>query len=103
MLAKQISRISLSIVSEMTENPTAKYVKFWFRATLLIILGRSSVIGPVARILAALEIMQLFRVRVISVKKKGSAEILTIPQRYHPFAQQEPFLMVTRLHIPMAQ
>jgi len=54
MLSKRISRFSLSIVSEMTENPTAKFVKFWFRATLLINLGRSSVVGRVARILAAL-------------------------------------------------
>ena len=54
MLSKRISRIGLSIVSEMTENATAKYVKFWFRATMLINFGRSSVIVPVARILAAL-------------------------------------------------
>jgi len=31
-----VSSIGLFIVSEMTENPTAKYEKFWFRATLLI-------------------------------------------------------------------
>ena len=71
MLSKRISSIGLSFVSEITENPTAKYVKFWFRATLLINFGRSSVIVLVARNLAMLEIMQLF----ISVKKKVSTEI----------------------------
>ena len=59
---KRISSISLSFVSEMTENATAKYVKFWFRATLLINFGRSgsSVIVSVACNLAVLQIMQLF-------------------------------------------
>ena len=75
MLCKRISSISLSIVSEMTENPTAKYVKFWFRATLLINFGRSSVIVSVVRNLAVLQIMHLFRIRVILVKKKVSTEI----------------------------
>ena len=75
MLSKRISSISLSIVSEMTENPTAEYVKFWFRATLLINFGRSSVNVLVACNLAVLQSMQLFRTRVISVKKKVSTEI----------------------------
>ena len=34
MLSKRISGIRLLIVSEMTDNPTAKYVKFWFCVTL---------------------------------------------------------------------
>ena len=34
------SSIGMFIVSEMTENPTAKYEKFWFRASLLINFGR---------------------------------------------------------------
>ena len=48
----------------MTENPTAKYEKFWFRASLLIItFERASVVVSVAPInLAVLEIMQVFRI-----------------------------------------
>ena len=38
MLSKRISSIISLIVSEMTENPTAKYVKFLFCATLLILI-----------------------------------------------------------------
>ena len=75
MLSKRISSISLFIVSEMTENPTAECVKFWFRATLLINLGCSSVNVLVACNLAVLQIMQLFRITLISVKKKVSTEI----------------------------
>ena len=44
MLSKRISSIGMFIVSEMTENPTTKYVKYWFRATLLINFGRSGII-----------------------------------------------------------
>ena len=62
MLSKPISSISLSIVSEMTKKSTAKYVKFWFCATLLINFGRSSVIVSVARNLAVLQIMHFFRI-----------------------------------------
>ena len=75
MLSKQILSISLSIVSEMTENPTAKYVKFCFRATLLIDFRRSSVIVSVVCKLAVLQFMHLFRISVISVKKKVATEI----------------------------
>ena len=42
------------IVSEMTENPTAKYEKFWFRASLLINCGCASVVVSVAPNLAVL-------------------------------------------------
>ena len=38
MLSKQISSISSLIISEMTENPTAKDVKFLFCATMLILI-----------------------------------------------------------------
>ena len=61
------SSIGMFIVSEMTENPTAKYEKFWFRASLLINFGLTSVIFSVARNLAVLH--------VISVKKNVSTEI----------------------------
>ena len=51
------------IVSEMTENPTAKYEKFWFRASLLINFGHARVVVSVAPLnLAVLQIMQVFRV-----------------------------------------
>ena len=51
------------IVSEMTENPTTKYEKFWFRASLLINFGRASVVISVAPLnLAVLQIMQVFRI-----------------------------------------
>ena len=50
MLSKRISSISLFIMSEMTENPMAKYAKFWFHATEMINFGRSCVIVSVARI-----------------------------------------------------
>ena len=43
MLSKRISSIGLFIMSEMTENPTMKNVKFWFCATLLISPGHASV------------------------------------------------------------
>ena len=57
------SRIGIFIVSEMTENPTAKYEKFWFWARLLINFGRASVVVSVALInLAVLQIMQVFRI-----------------------------------------
>ena len=57
------SSIGMFIVSEMTENPTAKYEKFWFRASLLINFGRASVVVPVAPInLTVLQIMQVFRI-----------------------------------------
>ena len=56
------SSIGMFIVSEMTENPTAKYEKFWFRASLLI-NGRASVVVSVAPInLTVLQIMQVFRI-----------------------------------------
>ena len=44
MLSKRISSIGIFIVSEMTENPTAKYEKFWFPASLLINCGFESVV-----------------------------------------------------------
>ena len=54
------SSIGMFIVSEMTENPTAKYEKF--RASLLI-NGRASVVVSVAPInLTVLQIMQVFRI-----------------------------------------
>ena len=57
------SSIGMFIVSEMTENPTAKYEKFWFRASLLINFGRASVVVSVAPInLTVLQIMQVFRI-----------------------------------------
>ena len=33
MLSKRISSFSLFVVREMKENPTAKYIKFWFCVT----------------------------------------------------------------------
>ena len=33
MLSKRISRFSKFVFSEMKENPTAKYIKFWFCVT----------------------------------------------------------------------
>ena len=48
MLSKRISSIGMFIVSEMTENPTAKYEKVWFRASLLINCGFESVVISVA-------------------------------------------------------
>ena len=54
MLSKRISSIGMFIVSEMTENPTAKYEKFWFRASLLINCGFESVVISVAHNLAVL-------------------------------------------------
>ena len=33
MLSKRISSLSQFVVSEMKENPTAKYIKFWFFVT----------------------------------------------------------------------
>ena len=60
----------------MKENPTAKYVKFWFRATLLINFERASVIVTVDPYLAMLQIMHVFfGFRVISVKNNMSTEI----------------------------
>ena len=51
------------IVSEMTENPMAKYEKFWFRVSLSINFGCASVVVSVAPInLAVLQIMQVFRI-----------------------------------------
>ena len=47
----------------MTEKPTAKYEKFWFRASLLINFGRASVVVSIAPInLTVLQIMQVFRI-----------------------------------------
>ena len=65
------------IVSEMTENPTAKYEKFLFHASLLINFGCTSVVVSIAPInLAVLQIMQVFfGFSVISVKKDVSTEI----------------------------
>ena len=54
MLSKRISSIGMFIVSEMTENPTAKYEKFWCRASLLINCGFESVVVSVAPNLAVL-------------------------------------------------
>ena len=71
MLSNRISSIGLFIVSEMTENQTEKYVKFWFRATLLINSVRASVIVSVALNLAVLQITAVcnfFGFSVISVK-----------------------------------
>ena len=62
MISKNISSISFFIVSKMTENPMAKYVKFWFHATLLINFGCSSVIVSVACNLAVLQIMHSFQI-----------------------------------------
>ena len=57
------SSVGTFIVSEMTENSTAKYEKFWFRASLLINFGRASVVVSVAPLnLAVLQIMQVFRI-----------------------------------------
>ena len=57
------SSISMFIVSEMTENPKAKYEKCWFCASLLINFGGASVVFSVAPItLAVLQIMQVFRI-----------------------------------------
>ena len=57
------SSIGMFIVSEMTENLTAKFEKFWFRASLSSNFGRASVVVSVAPInLAVLQIMQLFRI-----------------------------------------
>ena len=54
------SSIGMFIMREMTENPTTKYEKFWFHASLLI---RTSVVVSVAPInLAMLQIMQVFRI-----------------------------------------
>ena len=63
MLSKQISSIDMFIMSEMTQNPTTKYVIFWFCATLLINFGRESVIILGAPNLAVLQIMQVFRIQ----------------------------------------
>ena len=46
----------------MTENPTAKYEKFWFRASLLINFERASVVVSVAPNLAVLKSMQVFQI-----------------------------------------
>ena len=54
MLSKRIPSIGMFIVSEMTENPTAKYENFWFRASLLINCGFESVVFSVAPNLAVL-------------------------------------------------
>ena len=56
------SSIGMFIVSEMTENPTAKYEKFWFRASLLINFRLTSVVFSVAPNLAVLQITQVFRI-----------------------------------------
>ena len=57
------SSIGMFIVSEMTENPTAKYEKFWFRASLLINFRSAGVVVSVAPMnLAVLQIMQVFRI-----------------------------------------
>ena len=77
MLSKRVSSIGLFTVSDMTGKPTAKYVKFWFRITLLINFGRSRVIVSVARNLAVLQhaLCNFFGFSVISVKKNVSTEI----------------------------
>ena len=54
MLSKRISSIGMFIVNEMTENLTAKYEKFWFRASLLINCGFESFVVSVAPNLAVL-------------------------------------------------
>jgi len=57
------SSIGTFIVSEMTENPTTKYEKFCFCASLLINFGRASAVVSVAPInLAVLQIMQVFQI-----------------------------------------
>ena len=68
MLSKRISSISLFIMGEMTENRTAKYVKFWFRATPLINFRRSSVIVSVARNLAVLQMMYFSNLVLFQLK-----------------------------------
>ena len=77
MLSKHISSITLFIVSEMTENPTAKYANFWCRVTQLINFRRSSVIVSVARIKlgCVANYAFFFGSSVISVEKNVSKEI----------------------------
>ena len=76
MRSMRISSIGLFIVIEMAENPTAKYVKFWFRATLLINFVRASVIVSVGSILAVLQILgKVFGFSVTLVKENVSTEI----------------------------
>ena len=53
----------------MTENPTAKYVRFWFRATLLINFGCSSIIILVACNLAVLKIMNFSDLVLFQLKR----------------------------------
>ena len=61
---KANSSIGMFIVSEMTENATVKYEKFWFCASLLINFGRTSVVVSVAPLnLTVLLIMQVFRIQ----------------------------------------
>ena len=68
------SSIGMFIVSEITENSTAKYEKFWFRASLLIItFERASVVVSVPPInLAVWKLCKFFGISVISVKKNVS-------------------------------
>ena len=60
MLHKRISSIGLFIISEMRENPTVKYAKYWFHATLLI--NFKSVIVLVAPYMAVLQVMEVFQI-----------------------------------------
>ena len=60
MLHQRISSIGLFIISEMRENPTVKYVKYWFHVTLLI--NFKSVIVLVAPYLAVLQVMEVFQI-----------------------------------------
>ena len=54
------SSIGMFIASETTEHPTAKYEKFWFRASLLINFGDASIVVSVAPInLAVMQSLQL--------------------------------------------
>ena len=55
----------------MTENATAKYLKLWFRASLLINFGRASVVVSVAHIksFSDLVLFQLKRTCLQKFKK----------------------------------
>ena len=97
MHARRISNIGLFIVSEMTENPTVKYVKFWFRATPLINFGHSSVIVSVASNLAVLQIMHFFSDLVLFQLKR------TCLQKFKKSLQKKNMkknlFLVSNLHV----
>ena len=45
MLSKRISSFSEFLVSEMTENPTAKYIKFWFLRDIVGVVFQSATLS----------------------------------------------------------